>query len=138
MDVVVAGNRTAVLVYDWETGQKVRDFPGHSETTWGAAVSRNGKYVATCGNDGLVKLWSLPDGKPVRSLITSSTAARTSAGREESAAASITATGVGTIPMAGPTVAPLVAEWAVGRTGASMTEAGGSGMAWRTAGTAPR
>lgn len=33
------------------------------------AVSPDGKLLASCGNDHLIKLWSLPEGKPVASLI---------------------------------------------------------------------
>lgn len=33
------------------------------------ATSPNGKMLASCGNDHLVKLWSIPDGKPIRSLV---------------------------------------------------------------------
>lgn len=32
------------------------------------AVSPDGKMLASCGNDGLVKLWSVPDGKLLREL----------------------------------------------------------------------
>lgn len=41
---------------------------GHEGWTRGLSVSPDGKLLASCGNDHLLKLWSLPDGKPVRTL----------------------------------------------------------------------
>jgi WD40 repeat protein len=64
--VVVAGRLTPVFVYDWETGQKVREFPGHSDTTWGVAVSASGKLLLTCGNDGEVVLRDFIKGDVIR------------------------------------------------------------------------
>jgi len=64
--VVVAGRQTAVTVYDWATGQKVREFAGHSDTTWGVAVSKAGTQVLTCGNDGEVVLRDFATGNLIR------------------------------------------------------------------------
>lgn len=64
--IVVGGRQMFVQVHDWKTGQKVGEFPGHSDTTWGVAVSRAGNRVATCGNDGIVVLRNFPGGEEIR------------------------------------------------------------------------
>ena len=64
--VVVAGRQTSVMVFDWATGQKVREFAGHSDTTWGVAVSKSGAQILTCGNDGEVVLRDFATGNLIR------------------------------------------------------------------------
>ena len=63
--VVVAGRQTLVMVYDWATGERLRTFPGHSDTTWGVAVSPSGKTLLTCGNDGEVILRDFASGEQI-------------------------------------------------------------------------
>lgn len=46
----------------------VRTIDAHAGWLRAVSVSRTGQLCATCGNDGLIKLWSIPDGKPVRTL----------------------------------------------------------------------
>ena len=57
---------TPVSVYDWDTGKKSGEFTGHTGTTWGVAVSRSGKMVATCGSDGEVLLRDFSTGNVIR------------------------------------------------------------------------
>ncbi len=64
--VVVAGRDTPVMVFDWQTGAKIRELPGHSDTTWGVAVSKSGKLLLTCGNDGEVLLRDFTTGEQIR------------------------------------------------------------------------
>lgn len=50
------------------TPKPVREIDAHRGWLRALATSRDGKTLATCGNDGLVKLWSAADLKPVATL----------------------------------------------------------------------
>ncbi|HXG08333.1 MAG TPA: WD40 repeat domain-containing protein [Gemmataceae bacterium] len=53
---------------DAETPAPERTLDAHRGWVRALAVSPDGQTLATCGNDHLVKLWSVPDGKPLREL----------------------------------------------------------------------
>ena len=50
------------------TPKPLRSVAAHDGWVRAVAVSPDGKTVATCGNDHLVKLWSAADGAPLRTL----------------------------------------------------------------------
>lgn len=51
-----------------EPTQPLRTVQAHAGWARALAVSPDGKTLASCGNDRLVKLWSIPDLKPIREL----------------------------------------------------------------------
>jgi WD40 repeat protein len=51
-----------------DTPTPVRELAAHTGWVRALAVDAGGTLLASCGNDRLVKLWSLPDFKPVRTL----------------------------------------------------------------------
>ena len=53
---------------DAESPKPFRDVTAHDGWIRAVAISPDGKLVATCGNDHLVKLWSAADGSHVRTL----------------------------------------------------------------------
>ncbi len=53
---------------DAETPAPRWNIAAHRGWVRALAVGPDGKTLASCGNDHLVKLWSIPDGKPVRDL----------------------------------------------------------------------
>ncbi|HJZ94274.1 MAG TPA: WD40 repeat domain-containing protein [Gemmataceae bacterium] len=68
---VITGDYHGKLIW-WdgaaETPTPIRTVEAHEGWVRAVAVSPDGDTVASCGNDHLVKLWSVADGKPVRSL----------------------------------------------------------------------
>ncbi|HEX3147352.1 MAG TPA: WD40 repeat domain-containing protein [Gemmataceae bacterium] len=68
---LVTGDYHGKLIW-WDgaadTPAPVRTVLAHDGWCRAVAMSSDGKTVASCGNDHLVKLWSAADGKPVRTL----------------------------------------------------------------------
>jgi WD40 repeat protein len=60
---------TTVKVLNPTTGATVRTLAGHTDWVYTVAVSRDGKTVASGAWNGEVRLWSLADGKLLRSFI---------------------------------------------------------------------
>jgi WD40 repeat protein len=60
--------RVLVWPTDRESPQPMRAIEAHHGWVRAVAVSPDGRYFATCGNDHLVKLWSAANGKSIRAL----------------------------------------------------------------------
>jgi WD40 repeat protein len=68
-DVVVPCDDKAVRLYDAAGGNQVASLSGHAGWVYRAAVSPDGKLLASAGGDGIVKLWSVADGRPLATLV---------------------------------------------------------------------
>jgi WD40 repeat protein len=68
---VLAGDYTGRILawpLEGDTPQPIQTIQAHAGWVRALAMSPDGKTLASCGNDRLVKLWSVPDLKPVREL----------------------------------------------------------------------
>jgi WD40 repeat protein len=57
-----------VRVWDYKTGELVRSFEGHQQRINALAVSADGRFAATGGDDRLAILWEIDSGREVRSF----------------------------------------------------------------------
>ncbi|HND54769.1 MAG TPA: hypothetical protein PLV92_20295 [Pirellulaceae bacterium] len=68
-DVLVTGGYDGRLIWWPATAEKpapLRTVDAHQGWLRAMSVSPDGQFVATCGNDKMVKLWRMADGVPVR------------------------------------------------------------------------
>ncbi len=70
--LIAAGGRPGmfgeVAVWDMATQRKVLGWKGHSDSILSAAISPDGRSLATGGYDRLVTIWDLPSGKSLHEL----------------------------------------------------------------------
>ncbi|KAG6988873.1 type 2 glycosyltransferase [Physcia stellaris] len=59
---VSSGFDKEVNVFSADDWAKVKSLSGHSGNVLGCDVSRDGKWIASCGHDRTVKLWGMDDG----------------------------------------------------------------------------
>jgi len=65
----VAGLGGVAALWNWKSGEKIRDFKGHRDLMFDAEVSPNGKLLATCSYDRSILLWDLESGQNLREFV---------------------------------------------------------------------
>lgn len=65
----VTGLGGVAALWNWQTGEKVREYKGHRDLMFDAAVSPNGELLATCSYDRSMLLWDLKSGENIREFV---------------------------------------------------------------------
>jgi WD40 repeat protein len=63
--MVVGGPEGFLAVVDVDAERVVRRLRGHAGAIFTPGISADGRLLATASDDGTVRLWSLPDGRPL-------------------------------------------------------------------------
>lgn len=79
--LAVSSDGSAVASIDWQGGLRVWDgdgeprwiLPGHGQFGLDVAFTRDGRFLASIGRDGLAKLWSMETGEELRRLVLQAT-----------------------------------------------------------------
>jgi WD40 repeat protein len=63
--MVVGGPKGFLALVDTDSGRVIQRLTGHRGALWTPGISADGRLLATASDDKTVRLWSLPDGKPL-------------------------------------------------------------------------
>jgi WD40 repeat protein len=66
--VAFGGGGGSLVIVDLADGKVARRFPAHGTPIWRLAVSRDGRLLASSGEDGLVRLFDTADGRLIRAF----------------------------------------------------------------------
>ena len=64
----IAGLYGHAILFEVDSGLRVREFRGHRDTMYAAAISKNGSRLATGSYDREIVVWDAGNGKPLRTL----------------------------------------------------------------------
>jgi Tol biopolymer transport system component len=64
--VASGGSDSQAIIWDVQTGNKVRSLVGHGSTVWGVGFDPKGKYLYTSSWDGTARKWEISTGKDVQ------------------------------------------------------------------------
>ena len=64
----VTGLNGVAILWDVDSGAKVREFGGHRDILYDAAFAPDGKTLATAGYDRTIRIWNVADGELLRSI----------------------------------------------------------------------
>ncbi|QIR41002.1 hypothetical protein HCG51_32855 [Tolypothrix sp. PCC 7910] len=66
---VISGSSDNTLkVWNWQTGELLRNLEGHSDSVYAIALSADGKYVISASDDKTLKVWNWQTGQQLRNL----------------------------------------------------------------------
>lgn len=65
---IATGSHNTVIIWEVSTGRELRALQGHIGAVRALAVSRDGRFLASGGNDKTVKLWDIQTGKELLNL----------------------------------------------------------------------
>jgi WD40 repeat protein len=57
-----------ITLWDFETGTKLRDLMGHSDSVYSIDFSHNGKLLVTASRDTTIKIWEVETGECLKTL----------------------------------------------------------------------
>jgi WD40 repeat protein len=66
--LVVTGSRDGVVRVGPVTGEEPHLLMGHEGSVWGVSVDPDGRFIASLSEDRSVRLWPLPEGRPLQTL----------------------------------------------------------------------
>ena len=66
--MIAGGSFTSITIWEPNKGTEIKTFSGHLNIIKGLLVSRDGKYLASSGSEGILKIWEIATGKRINSF----------------------------------------------------------------------